>query len=560
MYRQYINNYLTHSEQLEKNLKAPSTKRYCNFLCQDYLLKESFRSDKTNVCIKCSNQFSLAKKHFELGKITQEQFKENPDIVYQKLENPIVYKKIECVECKVIKSISKFDHDRNQCKECRNKISIERTNKNLINDINEIEKLKEDINKLTFYIRRISVDKIKKILQHYKLGRNSKDKKTDMIANLIQYFKTLQNPYKCLGNCGFILTTQFSFCKECETKGEKITIEERNLKFKENLPTFMENLYELNDVELLLLNRYSVEAICEFLEIKTNKNMNKNQIQDLINEKLKVKNKEDDKILEPTPLELNGIAILSREDGFINATAMCKAGKKEFKHWNSLESTKALTRALVEVENADVGISTSAKYSVIDIKKGGNDKKAQGSWIHPDLAVQLAQWISPTFALQVSKWIRELAYTGSVNIKEDKTQQQLFDLQNENKKLKDNIKKIKRKREYYKLKKGPCFYIVNSDKGFKVGIDNIDINERLRTYRVYNPETNLCYLVYSECASLIENIIKKKFEDFLLEANHEVVINIDINQLINSVETLITFVNFKCNIETTEEVEKYNNS
>jgi hypothetical protein len=33
-------------------------------------------------------------------------------------------------------------------------------------------------------------------------------------------------------------------------------------------------------------------------------------------------------------------------------------------------------------------------------------------WIHPDLAIQLAQWISPIFALQVSKWIREL-FNGS---------------------------------------------------------------------------------------------------------------------------------------------------
>jgi hypothetical protein len=38
---------------------------------------------------------------------------------------------------------------------------------------------------------------------------------------------------------------------------------------------------------------------------------------------------------------------------------------------------------------------------VIDIKNGGNHS---GSWIHPDLAVQLAQWISPKFALQVSRW------------------------------------------------------------------------------------------------------------------------------------------------------------
>ena len=68
---------------------------------------------------------------------------------------------------------------------------------------------------------------------------------------------------------------------------------------------------------------------------------------------------------------------------------MCKAGKKEFKHWKSLESTKDLIKAL----ESEVGIPTS---QLIDSKKGNTSKFSQGSWIHPDLAVQLAQWISIT--------------------------------------------------------------------------------------------------------------------------------------------------------------------
>ena len=59
----------------------------------------------------------------------------------------------------------------------------------------------------------------------------------------------------------------------------------------------------------------------------------------------------------------------------------------------------------------------------MDIKKGGNDKKVQGSWFHPDLAVQLAQWISPFFSLQVSRWVRELALCGTVSIGKENTSQ-----------------------------------------------------------------------------------------------------------------------------------------
>lgn len=55
---------------------------------------------------------------------------------------------------------------------------------------------------------------------------------------------------------------------------------------------------------------------------------------------------------------------------------------------------------------------------LIEKKIGGNHS---GSWIHPDLAVQLAQWISPVFAIQVSRWIRQLFSKGTValdNIKQ----------------------------------------------------------------------------------------------------------------------------------------------
>ena len=38
------------------------------------------------------------------------------------------------------------------------------------------------------------------------------------------------------------------------------------------------------------------------------------------------------------------------------------------------------------------------------------------TWIHPDLAIQLAQWISPSFALQVSHWIRTLFTQGKVEV------------------------------------------------------------------------------------------------------------------------------------------------
>jgi hypothetical protein len=38
----------------------------------------------------------------------------------------------------------------------------------------------------------------------------------------------------------------------------------------------------------------------------------------------------------------------------------------------------------------------------------------QGTWVHPDVAVNLAQWCSAKFAVQVSRWVREWMTTGQV--------------------------------------------------------------------------------------------------------------------------------------------------
>jgi hypothetical protein len=109
-------------------------------------------------------------------------------------------------------------------------------------------------------------------------------------------------------------------------------------------------------------------------------------------------------------LTFAGVTIESRtSDNFINATQMCKVGGRKFNDWHRLSNTHELIEL---VGNQVGGIS---RRPPIDVVTDG-PVKLRGSWIHPDLAVQLAQWISPAFALQVSRWIRELYTEGSVQI------------------------------------------------------------------------------------------------------------------------------------------------
>ena len=87
------------------------------------------------------------------------------------------------------------------------------------------------------------------------------------------------------------------------------------------------------------------------------------------------------------------------EDGYINATAMCKAAGKLMADYNRLATTKAFLEEL----SADMGIPIS---QLIQVLRPGGDG-LQGTWVHPQVSTHLAQWLSPKFAVQVSKWIQE---------------------------------------------------------------------------------------------------------------------------------------------------------
>lgn len=85
-------------------------------------------------------------------------------------------------------------------------------------------------------------------------------------------------------------------------------------------------------------------------------------------------------------------------DGYINATAMCKAVGKQFNDYSRLATTKAFVVELA----AETGIPVSEQIQSV---KGGNE--VQGTWVHPDVAVHLGQWLSPKFAVAVARWVRE---------------------------------------------------------------------------------------------------------------------------------------------------------
>lgn len=108
--------------------------------------------------------------------------------------------------------------------------------------------------------------------------------------------------------------------------------------------------------------------------------------------------------------------------GYVNATAMCKANGKELSNWIK----RAGTRLYLKELSLDTGLKiNSAKASnpltalelpivrtqdsslIIKIEgtPDGNPS-LQGTWVHPEVAVDIASWISPKFKVWANRTLR----------------------------------------------------------------------------------------------------------------------------------------------------------
>lgn len=91
--------------------------------------------------------------------------------------------------------------------------------------------------------------------------------------------------------------------------------------------------------------------------------------------------------------------MIRKEDGYINATQLCKVGGKEFKKWHKNDKTKELVEKVYTKTQID-------KDMLIQINRSGlNEERC--TWVHPTIGLHIAQWISTDFFLQTVDWINE---------------------------------------------------------------------------------------------------------------------------------------------------------
>ena len=90
------------------------------------------------------------------------------------------------------------------------------------------------------------------------------------------------------------------------------------------------------------------------------------------------------------------------QDWYVNATELCQASNKKMSHYLDIKTTKEF----LEYLSNETGIPVSGENGLIKTIRWWN-VKLQWTWVHPDVAINLAQWLSPAFAVAVSRWIRE---------------------------------------------------------------------------------------------------------------------------------------------------------
>ena len=299
---------------------------------------------------------------------------------------------------------------------------------------------------------------------------------------------------------------------------------------------------------------------------------------------------------EIQPLVINDYSLVYRQaDGYVDVTNLCKAGGKKYNDWYRLEKTQSFLKELSCV----AGYPATHLVSSIQGGKAEN----QGTWAHPQVAINIAQWISPIFDVKVSKWVFELMLNGKVELGNEKTNEELTNIYKEkittltqeletnkeqlttitteletNKEqyhllLKKHNSSLKNHR-YIKFKENdPCFYIIDSgvvcdDCGktniqFKFGIAGTDekntIDDRLQSHRTLWPLLKVRFLLFIKDVEMIEKSFKMMYEKEINPNGHEIIENVELTSMIDRLKQLfdvLCLTNY--HIMSDEKLKEYN--
>jgi hypothetical protein len=353
-------------------------------------------------------------------------------------------------------------------------------------------------------------------------------------------------------HCNKELTSKYrlqSHLKICKTKKEQYKNEMNE--YKNEMKEMMEKVLQLTK---------------EVERIKENPSTTKNEFE-FVSEHLETN---DSNIIDVDDIKEykfgNNFIVPIRSDGMINATTLCKAGGKQLDHYKENLQTKQYLDELSSV----TGIPVSELFNHII---GG---KYPGTWVHRKVGYHLAQWISPKFALHVSLILDEL-FTKLKQPDEidNEYKRQISTLKT---KLETNTEQYQKllikhnsslkTHRYIKFKKtDPCFYIIDSGVDcdclrYKFGITGLDqdnIDDRLRCHRTLWPQLKVRYLLFVKDVYVIEKNFKMMFDKEINPNGHEIIEGVKLDEMIGRIEKLFDILCIKeYHIMSEEKLKEYN--
>ena len=100
---------------------------------------------------------------------------------------------------------------------------------------------------------------------------------------------------------------------------------------------------------------------------------------------------------------------INLETGYVNATAMCKSANKLWANYRQTNRTKEFLEEL----SSSVGLTI---LEIVQCRVGGNHS---GTWVHPNVAIDLASWCSPKFQVAVTNLVTRYL-SGQITTEESK--------------------------------------------------------------------------------------------------------------------------------------------
>ena len=379
---------------------------------------------------------------------------------------------------------------------------------------------------------------------------------------LVMQNKSAEEEYGCKF-CGSSFTVKFTLdthLKTCKSNTPDIQILRKELELtKKDLDIAIQTIEELRKEN----SEYRKEMFL-LASKPTHKTINNNietwETIVEIEKETDTPEEPSDEPYELVPLELdNGYIIESREeDGYINITNLCKAGGKEFNNWNSLDKTKAFLKSL----STAVGIPTAVLIHLGTGSKFGTTKETTGTWVHPQVAINIAQWISPQFDVKVSAWVLEVMMSGKVDITNTKSYREL-QKDNKNKQLKIQLmtKKYVKKQPRIQYEEKNVLYILTTanmkkERRYILG-KATNLTSRLS---VYNKSDEHEVVYYQECPDeeimrIVESLVFCKLKEYREQANRERFLLPEVEKVdlfINTIKECIKFAKEGRSISTNE--------